>query len=115
MCQVCEQHRALLSRSRLTHHLAAFDGLLLALRHAGMTRRRKGIDRQRPIMGHRRVKRQHQRWTVPYDPSAGVARTMDPAFGAFGTFDPTLHVHMVGRQLSRLAPPSLAFEGEVFS
>src|SRR6266481_6065965 len=29
---------------------------------------------------------------------------MDPAFVAFGTFAPTLQVHIVGRKLSRLAP-----------
>src|SRR6266852_9536771 len=101
--KVYEQHRAFLSRSRLTHNLAAVDGLLLALRHAGMTIRRKVLDRQRTIMVHMRVKRQHQRWTLSYDPHAGVAMTMDPAFVAFGTFAPTLQVHIVGRTLSRLA------------
>ena len=69
-----------------------------------MTIRLKVIDRTRTIMVHMRVKRQHQRWTLPYDPHAGVAMTMDPAFVAFGTFEPTLQVHIVGRKLSRLAP-----------
>jgi len=49
-------------------------------------------------MVHMRVKRQHQRWTLPYDPHAGVAMTMDPAFVAFGTFEPTLQVQIVGRK-----------------
>ncbi len=69
-----------------------------------MTIRLKVIDRKRTIMVHMRVKRQHQRWTLPYDPHASVAMTMDPAFVAFGTFAPTLQVHIVGRKLSRLAP-----------
>src|SRR2546425_11625223 len=69
-----------------------------------MTIRLKVIDRKRTIMVHMRVKRQHQRWTLPYDPHAGVAMTMDPAFVAFGTFEPTLQVQIVGRKLSRLAP-----------
>jgi len=51
-----------------------------------------------------RVKRQHQRWTLPYDPHASVAMTMDPAFVAFGTFEPTLQVQIVGWKLSRLTP-----------
>src|SRR5207253_9959470 len=60
--KVCKQYRAFLSRSRLAHDLATFDGLLLALRHAGMTIRLEVTDRKRAIMVHMRVKRQHQRW-----------------------------------------------------
>src|SRR6266702_8065965 len=102
--KVCEQHRAFLSRSCLAHNLAAVDGLLLALRHAGMTIRLKVIDREWTIMVHMCVKRQHQRWALPYDPHASVAMTMDPAFVAFGTFEPTLQVQIVGRKLSHLTP-----------
>ena len=69
-----------------------------------MTIRLKGIDRQWTIVVHMRVKRQHQRWTLPYDPHASVAMTMDPAFVAFGTCEPTLQVHIVGWKLSRLTP-----------
>ena len=69
-----------------------------------MTIRLKVIDRQWTIVVHMRVKRQHQRWPLPYDPHASVAMTMDPAFVAFGTFEPTLQVHIVGRKLSPLTP-----------
>jgi hypothetical protein len=69
-----------------------------------MTIRLKVIDRKWTIVVHMRVKRQHQRWPLPYDPHASVAMTMDPAFVAFGTFEPTLQVHIVGRKLSHLTP-----------
>ena len=69
-----------------------------------MTIRLKVIDREWTIVVHMCVKRQHQRWTLPYDPHASVAMTMDPAFVAFGTFEPTLQGQIVGRKLSRLAP-----------
>src|SRR5215470_15471325 len=69
-----------------------------------MTIRLKVIDRKWTIVVHMRVKRQHQRWPLPYDPHASVAMTMDPAFVAFRTFEPTLQVQIVGRKLSRLAP-----------
>ena len=68
-----------------------------------MTIRLKVIDREWTIVVPMCVKRQHQRWTLPYDPHASVAMTMDPAFVAFGTFEPTLQVQIVGRKLSRLA------------
>jgi hypothetical protein len=70
-----------------------------------MTIRRKVIDRQWTIVVHRRVKRQHQRWTLPYDPHASVAMTMDPAFVAFGTFEPALQVSSVDQQLRPRIPP----------
>jgi len=66
--------------------------------------RRKVIDRKWTIMVPMRVKCQHQRWTLPYDPHASVAMTMDPAFVAFGTFEPTLQVSIVDRQLRHLTP-----------
>src|SRR5712671_438613 len=69
-----------------------------------MTIRLKVIDRKWTIVVHMRVKRQHQRWPLPYDPHASVAMTMDPAFVAFGTFAPTLHVQVVGRKRSPLPP-----------
>src|SRR2546426_6015339 len=101
--KVCEQYRAFLSRSRLAHDLATCDGLLLARRHAGMTIRRKVTDRQQAIMGHMRVKRHHQRWTLLHDPHAGMTMAMHPAFVAFGTFEATLQVHIVGGNIRRLA------------
>ena len=97
-------------RSRLAHALAAFDGLPLALWHAGMTRRLKVTDRQWAIMVHMRVKRHQQRWTLRHDPHAGMPMALHPACVAFGTLEPTLHVHMVSRKISRLAsskPPGL--------
>jgi len=69
-----------------------------------MTIRRKVIDRTWTIVVYRRVKRQPQRGTLPYDPHASVAMTMDPAFGACGTFAPALQVSIVDRQLSPLIP-----------
>src|SRR5437879_250201 len=101
--KVCEQHRAFLARSRLAHDLAAFNGLLLALRHAGMTIRPQVLDGKWAIMVHMRIKRQHQRWTLPHDPHAGVTMAMDTAFVAFWTLEPTLQVHIVGGKISRLA------------
>ena len=56
-------------------------------------------------MVHMRVKRQHQRWTLPHDPHAGMTMAMHPAFVTFGTLEPTLQVHMVGWKISRLASP----------
>jgi len=102
--KVYEQHRAFLSRSCLAHNLATVGGLLLALRHAGLTIRLKVIDCKWTIVVHMRVKRQHQRWTLPYDPHTGVAMTMDPAFVSFRTFEPTLQVQIVDRKLSYLTP-----------
>jgi hypothetical protein len=101
--KVCEQYRAFLSRSRLAHDLATFDGLLLALRHAGMTIRRKVTDRKQAIMVHMRVKRQHQRWTLLHDPHARMTMAMNPAFVAFRTLEATLQVQIVGGKISRLA------------
>jgi len=69
-----------------------------------MTIRLKVIARKWTIVVHMRVKRQHQRWSLPYDPHASVAMTMDPTFVAFGTFEPTLQVQIVGRKLSHLTP-----------
>jgi len=102
--KVCEPYSTFLSRPCLAHDLATFDGLLLALRHAGMTIRLKVIDREWTIVVHMCVKGQHQRWTLPYDPHASVAMTMDPAFVTFRTLEPTLQVQIVGRKLSYLTP-----------
>src|SRR4029450_13358426 len=98
-----EQYRTFLSRPSLAHDLATFDGLLLALRHAGMTIGRKVTDRKQAIMVYMRVKCQHQRWTLLHDPHAGMTMAMNPAFVAFGTLEPTLQVQIVGRKISRLA------------
>ena len=68
-----------------------------------MTIRLKVLDRKWAIMVHMRIKRQHQRWTLPHDPHAGVAMAMDTAFVAFWTLEPTLQVHIVGWKISRLA------------
>jgi hypothetical protein len=68
-----------------------------------MTIRLKVIDRKWTIVVHMRVKRQHQRWTLPHDPHAGVAMAMNPAFVAFWTLEPTLQVQIVGWTISRLA------------
>jgi len=88
--KVCKQHRAFLARSRLAHDLAAFDGLLLALWHAGTTIRFKVRDCKWASMVPMCIKRQPQRWTLPHDPHAGVAMAMETAFVAFGSLEPTL-------------------------
>jgi hypothetical protein len=41
-------------------------------------------------MVHMRIKRQHQRWTLPYNPHASVAMAMDAALVTFGPLEPTL-------------------------
>jgi len=87
----------------LAHDLATFDGLLLALRHAGKTIRCKVTDRKQAIMVHMRVKGQHQRWPLLHDPHAGMTMAMHPAFVAFGTLEPTFQVQIVGWKISRLA------------
>ena len=53
------------------------------------------IGRQRAIMMHMRVKRQHQRRTLLYDPNARVATAMDPTLVTFGTFEPTFQIQIV--------------------
>jgi len=67
-----------------------------------MTIRLKVTDRKRAIMVHMRVKRQPQRWTLLHDPHAGMAMTMNAAFVAFGTLEPTRQVHIVSRKINRL-------------
>ncbi len=94
---------AFLSGSRFTHDLATFDSLLLARRYTAMTVGLKVIDGKRAIMMHMRIKRQHQRRTVLHEPHTRVATAMDPAFVAFGTFEPTFQIHIVYRQLGRRA------------
>ena len=92
-----------LSGSCFAHDRAALDCLLLALRHAGMPGGLKVIGRQRAIMMPMRVKRQQQRRTILYDPNARVATAMDPTLVTFGTFEPTFHIHIVCRDIGRLA------------
>lgn len=70
-----------------------------------MTIRLKVIDRKRAILGHMRVKRQHQRWTLLHKAHASMTMAMHAAFVAFGTLTPTLQVQIVGREISRLASP----------
>jgi len=101
--KVCEQPRTFLSGSCFAHDLAAFDCLLLALRHAGMPVGLKVIGRKRAIMMHMRVKRHHQRRTLLYDPNARVATAMNPTLVPFGTFEPTFQIHIVCREIGRLA------------
>jgi len=93
-----------LPRSRFAHDHAALDGLLLTRGHAGMSVGLKVIGRKRVIMMHMRVKRQHQRRTLLHDPNARVATAMDPTLVAFGTFEPTFQIHIVYREIGRLAP-----------
>ena len=88
--KVCQQLRAFLSGSCLAHDLAAFDSLLLALRHTGKPVGLKIINRKWALVVHMRIKRQHQRWTLPYNPHASVAMAMDAALVTFGPLEPTL-------------------------
>ena len=92
-----------LSRARFAHDLTALDCLLLACRHAGMPVGLKVIGHKRAIMMHMRVKRQHQCWTLLYDPNARVATAMDPTLVTFGTFEPTVQSQIVCRAIGRLA------------
>ena len=68
-----------------------------------MTIRLKVINRKWAIMVHMRIKRQHQRWTLTHDPHARMAMAMDPTLVAFGTFEPTLQVQIVGWKIGHLA------------
>jgi hypothetical protein len=68
-----------------------------------MTIRLKVIDREWTIVVPMCVKRQPQRWPLPYDPHASVAMPMAPAFVAVGPFAPPLQGPIVGWKLSRLA------------
>ncbi len=86
--KVCQQLRAFLSGSGLAHDLAAFDSLLLALRYTGQPVGPKIITREWPRMVHMRLKRQHQRWTLPDNPHASVAMAMDAALVTFGPLEP---------------------------
>jgi len=88
--QVCQQLRAFLSRSCLAHDLAAFDSLLLALWYTGQPVGHKIINRQWLLVVHMRIKRHHQRWTLPHNPHASVAMAMDAALVPFGPLEPTL-------------------------
>jgi len=88
--KVCQQLRAFLSGSCLAHDLAAFDSLLLALRDIGKPVGGKIISRKWLLVVHMRIKRQHQRWTLPYKPHASVAMAMDAALVTFGPLEPTL-------------------------
>ena len=88
--KICQQLRAFLSGSGLAPTLAAFDSLLLALRYTGQPVGRKIINRQWLLVVHMRIKRQHQRWTLPYNPHASVAMAMDAALVTFGPLEPAL-------------------------
>src|SRR4029450_3038844 len=95
---------AVLSGSCFAHDLATFDRLLLACRHATMTVRLKVIDRKWTSMVHMRIKRQHQRWTLLHQPHAHMATAMNPTLVAFGTFEPTLQIHIVCWKIGFLSP-----------
>ena len=88
--KVCQQLRAFLSGSCLAHDLAAFDRLLLALRHTGKPVGLKIINRKWALVVHMRIKRQHQRWPLLDNPHTGVAMAMDAALVTFGPLEPTL-------------------------
>jgi hypothetical protein len=62
----------------------------------------KVIDRKRAIMVYMRVKRQHQRRTLLYDPHPCMAPAMDPALMTFGMLEPTLQIQIVFREIGRL-------------
>ena len=94
---------AFLSGSRFAHDLAAFDGLLLARRHAAMPVGLKVIDGQRAIMVSMRIERQHQRRTLLHDPHARMAPAMYPALVTFGMLEPTCQISIVRRKIGRLA------------
>jgi hypothetical protein len=68
-----------------------------------MTIRLKVINRKWAIMVHLRIKRQHQRWTLTHDPHARMTTAMHPTLVAFGSFEPTLQVQIVGWQIGCLA------------
>jgi hypothetical protein len=63
---------------------------LLARRHTGKPVGLKIINRQWALVVYMRIKRQHPRWTVPYNPHASVAMAMDAALVTFGPLEPTL-------------------------
>jgi len=42
------------------------------------------------LVVHMRIKRHHQRWTLPHNPHASVAMAMDAALVTFGPLEPTL-------------------------
>ncbi len=68
-----------------------------------MTVRGKVIDCQHSIMVEMRVKHEHQRRPLPHKPHARVASAMEPTLMAFGTLKPTLQIHIVYREIRRLA------------
>jgi hypothetical protein len=88
--KVCQQLRAFLSGACLAHDLAAFDSLLLALRHTGKPVGLKIINRQWALVVHMRLKRQHPCWTLSDKPHASVAMAMDAALMPLGPLEPTL-------------------------
>jgi hypothetical protein len=101
--KVYEQGMAFLAGSRFAHNLAAFEGLLLASRCTGLTVRLKVIDGKQILMVHMRVERQQPCRTLLDDPPPRVATSMYPPFVPFRTLAPTLHIHIVFREISRLA------------
>lgn len=103
--KVFQQLRALLSGSCLAHDLAAFDSLLLALRHPGKPVGLKLITRTWALVVHMRLTRPPQRWPLPDNPHASVAMAMAAALGTCGPLAPTLSIHMVRWHISRLTPP----------
>ena len=88
--KVCQQLRAFLSGSSLAHDLTAFDSLLLALRDTGKPVGRQIINRKWLLVVHMRIKRQHERWTLPDNPHTSVAMAMDAALVPFGPLEPAL-------------------------
>jgi hypothetical protein len=100
--KVCQQLRAFLSGSCLAHDLAAFDSLLLALRHTGKPVGRKLINRPWALVGHMRLKRQPQCGTLPDNPHASVAMAMDASLMPLGPLEPTLSLQIGRGTISRL-------------
>ena len=60
-----------------------------------MTVRLQVITRTWAMMMHMRIKCQQQCWTLLHQPNPRMATTMHPTLVAFGTFEPTLQIHIV--------------------
>jgi hypothetical protein len=100
--RVGQQRRAFLSGSCLAHDLAAFDSLLLALRHTGKPVGRQIIHRPWALVGHMRLKRHHQCGTLPDNPHASGAMALDASLMPLGPLEPTLSLQSGRGTISRL-------------
>jgi hypothetical protein len=69
-----------------------------------MTVRLQVITCKWAMMMHMRSKCQHQCWTLLHQPNTRMATTMHPTLVAFGTFEPTLQIHMVCWNIGPLSP-----------